>query len=102
MRSGWLSGVSAAHWGAPGWARSCVFRFPEFLTTPDAGHSIRCLTFVPFCHVVLVLAFGLGALSLSLRRNKALAVRPRSWRHSSAGGACDGELRAGPLSAASE
>ena len=50
------------------------FRFPELLTTPEA----RALYPVPWVrallHVVLVLAFGLGALSLSLRRNKALGT----------------------------
>ena len=72
--SGWLSGVLSAALGFAGLGAVLCFRFPEFLTTPDA----RALYPVPYVrallHVVLVLAFGLGALSLSLRRNKALGM----------------------------
>ena len=72
--SGWVSGVLSAALGFVGLGAVLCFRFPEFLTTPDA----RALYPVPYVrallHVVLVLAFGLGALSLSLRRNKALGT----------------------------
>ena len=50
------------------------FHFPELLTTPEA----RALYPLPYVrallHLVLVAAFVLGVVSLSLRRNKALGT----------------------------
>ena len=50
------------------------FHFPELLTTPEA-RALYPLRYVrALLHLVLVAAFVLGALSLSLRRNKALGT----------------------------
>lgn len=72
--SGWLSGVLAAALGLIGLGAVVCFHFPEFFTTPEA----RALYPVPYVrallHIVLVAAFMSGALSLSLRQNKALGT----------------------------
>ena len=100
--SGWVSGVLSAALGLIGLGAVLCFRFPEFLTTPEA----RALYPVPWVrallHVVLVLAFALGALSLSLRRNKALGTAGVTATLVAAllGGSrvpVDGELTQGPF-----
>lgn len=72
--SGWLSGVTSAALGLLGLGTVLCFLFPELLTTPEA----RALYPVPWVrallHLVLVGAFVLGAISLSLRRNKVLGT----------------------------
>ena len=72
--SGWLSGVMSAALGVIGLGAVVCFHFPELLTTPEA----RALYPVPWVrgllHLVLVGAFVLGAISLSLRRNKMLGT----------------------------
>ena len=72
--SGWVSGVMSAALGLIGLGAVLCFHFPELLTTPEA----RALYPVPWVrgllHLVLVGAFVLGAISLSLRRNKMLGT----------------------------
>jgi lathosterol oxidase len=72
--SGWISGVLSAALGLLGLGAVLCFHFPEFLTTPEA----RALYPVPWVrallHLVLVGAFVLGAISLTLRRNKMLGT----------------------------
>ncbi len=72
--SGWISGVLSAALGLMGLGAVLCFHFPELLTTPEA----RALYPVPWVrallHLVLVVAFVLGAISLTLRRNKALGT----------------------------
>ena len=68
--SGWFSGVLSAALGLIGLGAVLCFHFPELLTTPEA----RAFYPLPYArallHVVLVAAFVMGAISLSLRRNK--------------------------------
>jgi sterol desaturase/sphingolipid hydroxylase (fatty acid hydroxylase superfamily) len=72
--SGWISGVLSATLGLVGLGAVLCFLFPDLLTTPDA----RAVYPVPYVrallHLVLVAAFVLGAVSLTLRRNKALGT----------------------------
>jgi lathosterol oxidase len=72
--TGWVSGLAGAICGLAGLGAVLCFRFPEWLTIPEA----RALYPVPLVrallHVVLVAGFVLGALSLVLRRNKALGT----------------------------
>lgn len=72
--SGWLSGVLSAAFGLIGLGAVFCFHFPEVFTTPEA----RALYPLPYVrallHLVLVAAFVLGAISLTLRRNKALGT----------------------------
>jgi lathosterol oxidase len=72
--SGWISGVLSAALGLIGLGAVVCFQFPEVLTTPEA----RALYPLPYIrallHVVLVAAFVLGVISLTLRRNKALGT----------------------------
>jgi sterol desaturase/sphingolipid hydroxylase (fatty acid hydroxylase superfamily) len=72
--SGWVSGVMSAALGLIGLGAVLCFHFPELLTTPEA----RALYPVPWVrgllHLVLVGAFVLGTISLSLRRNKLLGT----------------------------
>ena len=72
--SGWVSGVLSAALGLIGLGAVICFQFPELLTTPEA----RALYPIPWVrgllHLVLVSAFVLGVISLSLRRNKALGT----------------------------
>ena len=72
--SGWISGVLSAALGLIGLGAVLCFLYPELLTTPEA----RAIYPVPYVrallHLVLVTAFVLGCISLSLRRNKALGT----------------------------
>jgi sterol desaturase/sphingolipid hydroxylase (fatty acid hydroxylase superfamily) len=100
--SGWLSGLLGAVLGLVGLGAVLCFRFPEWLTVPEA----RALYPVPLVrvllHLVLVAGFLLGVLSLVLRRNKALGVVAVTATLLAAllGGsqvAVAGELREGPF-----
>ena len=72
--SGWISGVLSAALGLIGLGAVLCFHFPELLTTPEA----RALYPLPWVrallHLVLVGAFVLGVVSLTLRRNKVLGT----------------------------
>jgi lathosterol oxidase len=71
---GWISGVLSAMLGAIGLGAVLCFLAPEWLTTPE----LRALYPLPYVravlHLVLVAAFLLGAVSITLRRNKALSL----------------------------
>jgi lathosterol oxidase len=72
--SGWVSGVVSAALGLVGLGAVLCFQFPELLTTP-AARGLYPLPWVrALLHLVLVGAFVLGAVSLSLRRNKMLGT----------------------------
>ena len=72
--SGWISGVLSAALGLIGLGAVVCFHFPSILTVPE----LRGLYPLPYVrallHLVLVGAFLLGTISLSLRQNKALGV----------------------------
>jgi len=100
--SGWLSGLLGAIGGLVGLGAVLCFRFPEWLTVPEA----RALYPLPLVrvvlHGVLVSAFLLGVVSLTLRRNKALGMVAVSATLLAAlfGGSqvpVDDELRTGPF-----
>ena len=100
--SGWVSGVCSAALGLLGLAAVLCFQFPQLLTTPEA----RALYPVPWVrgllHLVLVGGFVLGAISLTLRRNKLLGTIGVGCALVAAllGGSrvpVDGELRHGPV-----
>ena len=100
--SGWLSGVLSAALGLVGLGAVLCFQFPGLLTTPEA----RALYPLPWVrallHLVLVGAFVLGAISLSLRRNKMLGTVAVTSTLIAAllGGSrvpIEGELRQGPF-----
>jgi lathosterol oxidase len=69
-----VSGVLSAALGLIGLGAVICFHFPDILTTPEA----RALYPVPYIrallHLVLVAAFVLGIISLTLRQNKALGT----------------------------
>jgi sterol desaturase/sphingolipid hydroxylase (fatty acid hydroxylase superfamily) len=70
--SGWISGVLAVTCGVLGYGGVLCLLFPSWLTTPDA-RALYPLELVRFLiYVMLVVGFGLGALSVVLRRRKVL------------------------------
>ena len=70
--SGWISGVLAVTCGALGYGGVLCLLFPSWLTTPSA-RGLYPLDLVRFLiYVMLVIGFGLGALSVVLRRRKVL------------------------------
>jgi sterol desaturase/sphingolipid hydroxylase (fatty acid hydroxylase superfamily) len=100
--TGWLSGLLGAILGLLGLGAVLCFRFPDWLTVPEA----RALYPVPLVrvvlHAVLVSGFLLGVLSLTLRRNKALGIVAVAATLVAAllGGSqvpLDDELQAGPV-----
>lgn len=72
--SGWVSGVLSAALGLVGLGAVLCFQFPELLTTPGARALYPLAWVRALLHLVLVGAFVLGAISLSLRRNKMLGT----------------------------
>jgi sterol desaturase/sphingolipid hydroxylase (fatty acid hydroxylase superfamily) len=72
--SGWISGVLAVVFAALAAGGVLCLRFPSLLTTPDA-RAYYPLPIVRFLiYACLVAGFGLGTLSLLLRRAKALGL----------------------------
>lgn len=71
---GWLSGVLAVLFGVLGLGAVCCLTWPHWLTFADlrAHYPLRLVRGV--VQVVLALAFGLGVVSVCLRRNKALGL----------------------------
>src|SRR5438552_18802971 len=72
--SGWVSGVLAATCGALGYGGVLCLLFPDWLTTPAARahYPMELIRFL--IYTMLVIGFGLGALSVILRRRKVLGV----------------------------
>jgi lathosterol oxidase len=72
--SGWISGVLAVTCAALGAGGVLCLVFPEWLTTPEARphYPLALLRFL--IHALLVIGFGLGALSAVLRRQKTLGL----------------------------
>jgi lathosterol oxidase len=100
--SGWISGTFSVALGAVGLAAVFCFRFPSLLTMPE----LRTLYPVPYVravlHLVLVVSFLLGVLSVCLRRRKVLGMTGITLTLVAAllGGSrvpLDGELREGPF-----
>ncbi len=72
--SGWISGVLSAALGLIGLGAVVCFHYPSVLTVPEL-RSLYPLPYVrALLHLVLVGAFVLGVISVSLRQNKALGV----------------------------
>ena len=70
--SGWISGVLGVTCGALGYGGVLCLLFPSWLTTPSA-RALYPLEVVRFLiYVMLVVGFGMGALSAVLRRRKVL------------------------------
>jgi lathosterol oxidase len=100
--SGWLSGVLSAFLGLLGLGAVLCFRYPELFTTPE----LRALYPIPYVrallHVVLVSAFVLGLVSVTLRRRKTLGAAGVAATLAAAllGGSrvpVDGEIASGPF-----
>lgn len=100
--SGWLSGVSSVALGVIGLGAVLCFHYPSLLTVPE----LRALYPVPFIrallHLVLVLSFVAGVISVCLRRRKILGMTGIGLTLLAAllGGSrvpLDGELRSGPF-----
>ena len=100
--SGWLSGTLSTALGLLGLGAVLCFRYPALLTMPE----LRALYPLPYVrallHVVLVTAFGLGVISVCLRRRKALGAAGIAATLIAAllGGSrvpVDGEIRSGPF-----
>ena len=72
--TGWLSGLLGAILGLVGLGAVLCFRFPEWLTVPEARALYPLPLVRALLHAVLVSGFLLGVLSLTLRRNKALGT----------------------------
>jgi lathosterol oxidase len=72
--SGWISGMLAVACGALGYGAVLCLMFPEVLTTPDARPLYPLPVIRALVHALLVLGFGLGVLSVLLRRRKTLGL----------------------------
>jgi sterol desaturase/sphingolipid hydroxylase (fatty acid hydroxylase superfamily) len=99
---GWLSGFLSALLGLIGLGVVLCFNFPDLLTMPRlrAYYSVPVLRAA--LHVLLVVSFLLGVVSVCLRRNKALGVVGMTCTLIAAllGGSrvpIDGELTNGPF-----
>ena len=72
--SGWMSGVASAALGLLGLGAVACFHYPSLLTVPEL-RTVYPLPYVrALLHLVLVGAFVLGVISVSLRQNKALGM----------------------------
>src|SRR5438552_12718657 len=99
---GWISGILSVFFGVLGLAAVCCFILPAMLTMPE----LRRLYPIPWVRAVLQLvllsAFLLGAISVSLRYNKALGVAGialtlTAWLLGGSHASATGELRDGPF-----
>ena len=72
--SGWISGMLAVTTGALGYGAVLCMIFPDLLTTPDARPLYPMVVVRSLVHALLVLGFGLGVLSVLLRRRKTLGL----------------------------
>ncbi len=71
---GWISGVLSAALGLVGLGAVVCFHFPSILTVPELRSAYPIPYVRALLHLVLVGAFLLGAVSVSLRQNKALGA----------------------------
>ena len=99
---GWISGVLSVFFGVLGLGAVCCFLFPSILTMPE----LRALYPIPWVrallHTVLVAAFVSGAISASLRYNKALgatglALALAAWLLGGSHASSSGEVHNGPF-----
>jgi sterol desaturase/sphingolipid hydroxylase (fatty acid hydroxylase superfamily) len=99
---GWISGVSSVLLGILGLGAVCCFLFPSFLTMPE----LRALYPIPavraLLQLVLLAAFVLGAISVTLRYNKALGATGiglalTAWLLGGAHASAGGEVHNGPF-----
>ena len=100
--SGWISGVLAAALGAIGFGAVVCFHYPSVFTVPELRALYPLAYMRALLHLVLVGAFVLGAISVTLRQNKALGVSGIGFALAAAllGGSqvpVDGELTQGPF-----
>jgi sterol desaturase/sphingolipid hydroxylase (fatty acid hydroxylase superfamily) len=72
--SGWISGVLAVTGGALGLGGVLCLLFPDWLTTPDARSRYPMDLIRLLVHAMLVIGFGMGVLSVLLRRHKGLGL----------------------------
>jgi sterol desaturase/sphingolipid hydroxylase (fatty acid hydroxylase superfamily) len=72
--SGWISGVLGIVFSALAAGGVLCLRFPSLLTTPDAREHYPLGVVRFLIYACLVAGFGLGTLSLLLRRTKSLGV----------------------------
>ena len=72
--SGWISGVLSAALGLIGLGAVVCFHYPLLLTMPELRELYPLPYVRALLHLVLVGAFVLGVISVSLRQNKALGV----------------------------
>ena len=77
--SGWLSGLLSALLGIVGMGLILCAKFPAILTIPHLHPVYRAIDFGSLftravLHLILVAAFLLGIVSLTLRRNKLLGL----------------------------
>src|SRR5438270_3921831 len=99
---GWISGVLSVFFGVLGFGAVCCFLFPSALTMPE----LRAVYPIPWVrallHAVLLAAFVLGAISVSLRYNKALgsigmSLSLAAWLVGGSSASSSGEIRNGPF-----
>lgn len=70
--TGWISGVAGLVLGIVGLAAVLCLRYPDVLTVPDAREFYNVGLIRLALHVVLIGAFVLGIVSITLREVKAL------------------------------
>jgi lathosterol oxidase len=99
---GWISGVLSVLLGVLGFGAVCCFLAPSYLTMPE----LRALYPIPWVrallHAVLLAAFVLGLISVTLRYNKALGTVGMSlalgaWLLGGSEATFTGEVRNGPF-----
>ncbi len=74
LGSGWVSGALSVVLASIGLLAVACFHFPSYLTIPEVRSYYPLPIVRAALHVVLVLAFLLGLLSIMLRQNKTLGV----------------------------
>jgi len=72
--SGWISGVLGVVFGGLAYGGVLCLLFPSWLTTPDARALYPLGVVRLLIYAFLVASFGLGTLSVILRRSKALGI----------------------------
>lgn len=100
--TGWISGVLAAALGFIGFGAVVCFHYPSVFTVPELRTLYPLAYMRALLHLVLVAAFVFGAISVTLRQNKALGVSGIGFALAAAllGGLqvpVDGELAQGPF-----